>query len=110
VSDPLRAGKPDDPQPGPDTIGKGRSVRFIDPPGIGERFLDFVTRKNQFYIERSADGNYVVRRGGSQRASAVARTQAEAIERAKQIDPKAPIHVERVRNTKESAADNWRKR
>lgn len=54
---------------------------------------------NQWYIERNEDGKYTVTKGGTDRASAVRDTQAEAIERAREIDPDAPIHVERVRDT-----------
>lgn len=64
---------------------------------------------NQFYIERRDEGDYAVRRGGSDRASAVERTQRDAIDRAKQIDPNAPIHVERVRDTNVGGRDQWRK-
>jgi Uncharacterized protein conserved in bacteria (DUF2188) len=63
----------------------------------------------QLYIERREQGDYAVRRGGSDRASAVTPTQSEAIERARQIAPKAPIHVERVRNTSGGNPDKWRK-
>lgn len=63
----------------------------------------------QFYIERRPEGDYAVRRGGAQRASAVEPTQAEAIERARRIDANAPIHVERVRNTNRGTRDHWRK-
>lgn len=65
--------------------------------------------RDQFYIERRPDGDYAVRRGGAHRASAVEPTQAEAIDRARQIDEDAPIHVERVRNTNRRTRDHWRK-
>ena len=65
--------------------------------------------EDQFYIERRDDGDYAVRRGGSQCASAIEDTQAEAIARARQIDPEAAIHVERVRNTDIGSPDKWRK-
>ena len=64
---------------------------------------------NNLYIERRPEGDYAVRKPGSERASAVELTQAEAIERAKQINPDAAIHVERVRNTKAGHPDKWRK-
>jgi hypothetical protein len=63
----------------------------------------------QFYVERRPEGDYAVRRGGAQRASALEPTQAEAIDRAREMDPRAPIHVERVRNTDCGTRDHWRK-
>ena len=64
--------------------------------------------KNLF-VERRPEGDYAVRRPNSERASAVEPTQAEAIERARQLDPNAAIHVERVRHTTEGNPDKWRK-
>jgi hypothetical protein len=63
---------------------------------------------DHFYIERRDDGDYAVRRGGADRASAVEPTQADAIARARQIDSDAPIHVERVRDTSRGHRDQWR--
>lgn len=64
---------------------------------------------NNLFIERRPDGDYAVRKPDAERASAVAPTQAEAIERAKQLNPDAAIHVERVRNTDVGKPDQWRK-
>jgi len=64
---------------------------------------------NRWYIERNDEGKYTATKGGADRASAVRDTQAEAIERARDIDPDAPIHVERVRHTDEGSPDKWRK-
>ncbi len=64
--------------------------------------------KNLF-IERRPEGDYAVRKPGSERASAVEPTQAAAIERAKEINPKAAVHVERVRETSKGSPDKWRK-
>jgi hypothetical protein len=65
--------------------------------------------KNQLFVERRADGDYAVRRPNSERASAVLPTQAEAIERARELNPgKAPL-VERVRFTDRGSPDKWRK-
>src|ERR1039458_8025858 len=55
--------------------------------------------KKEIYIERRPQGDYAVRRPGSDRASAVEPTQADAINRAGQIAPNASVLVERVRNT-----------
>lgn len=65
--------------------------------------------RDQIYIERRDGGDYAVRRGGAERASAVAPTQRDAIDRAREIAPGAPIHVERVRNTDTGHRDKWRK-
>jgi len=64
---------------------------------------------DHFYIEQTPDGDYTASRGGAQRASAKEPTQGDAIARAKQIDPGAPIHVERVRHTNVGKPDQWRK-
>ena len=65
--------------------------------------------KDRFFIERRAEGDYAVRRPGSNRASAVTPTQQQAISRAGQINPSATVLVERVRNTDVGSRDKWRK-
>ena len=65
--------------------------------------------KKELYVERREEGDYAVRRAGSDRASDVCDTQAEAIERAREIDPAAAIHVERVRYTSQGTPDKWRR-
>jgi hypothetical protein len=65
--------------------------------------------KNELFVERREQGDYAVRRGGAERASAVENTQAEAIERAREIQPGAAVLVERVRNTSRGRRDKWRK-
>lgn len=65
--------------------------------------------KDQLFVERRQQGDYAVRKPGSERASAVEPTQKAAIERARQLNPvKAPL-VERVRNTDAGGRDQWRK-
>jgi hypothetical protein len=64
---------------------------------------------DEFFIEQRDVGDYAIRRSGSERASGVEQTQREAIERARQIDPGATIHLERVRNTNVGGRDKWRK-
>jgi hypothetical protein len=64
--------------------------------------------EGHLYIEHRKQGDYAVRRGGSDRASAVEATQHAAIERARTLDPKAAIHVERVRDTDVGSRDKWR--
>jgi hypothetical protein len=62
---------------------------------------------DEIYIERRDDGKYKVLREGGKRASAVENTQAEAIARARELEPSA-IRVERVRNVG-PGRDKWRK-
>ena len=62
----------------------------------------------RIYVERREDGDWAVRRGGSERASDVKPTQREAIERAKELEPNSTPHVERVRNTDVGRRDKWR--
>ncbi|HXU21060.1 MAG TPA: DUF2188 domain-containing protein [Verrucomicrobiae bacterium] len=65
--------------------------------------------KDQLFVERRQQGDYAVRRGGAERASATAPTQAEAIDIARNLNSgKAPL-VERVRDTKFGHRDEWRK-
>lgn len=65
--------------------------------------------KDQFYVERRPQGDYAVRRPNSERASAVAPTQAEAIDRARELNPGHSPDVERVRSTSAGKPDQWRK-
>ncbi len=65
---------------------------------------------SRFFIERrEQEGDYAIRRPDSDRASGIADTQADAIERAREIDPNATIEVERVRNTDRGGRDKWRR-
>ncbi len=61
-------------------------------------FSEAVMSKQGIYVEQRPDGDFAVRREGSKRASTVKPTQAEAIARAKALEPAGEIHVERVRN------------
>jgi hypothetical protein len=63
----------------------------------------------RIYVERRDEGDYAVRRPDSDRASAVEPTQAEAIKRAREMNPGVAPHVERVRDTKVGGRDKWRK-
>lgn len=65
--------------------------------------------KDQLYVERRAQGDYAVRRANSERASAVAPTQAQAISRARELNPGHSPSVERVRYTSAGKPDQWRK-
>jgi len=64
---------------------------------------------SKLFIEQRTQGDYAVRKPNSDRASAVAPTQGEAIERARQLDREAAILVERVRHTDRGNRDRWRK-
>lgn len=65
---------------------------------------------SKLFIERrEKEGDYAIRRPDSGRASGIEDTQAEAIERAREIDPNATIEVERVRDTKRGSRDKWRR-
>jgi hypothetical protein len=66
-------------------------------------------KNNRLYIERRPEGDYAVRRPNSDRASAVEPTQAEAIERARELSPGTAPDVERVRQTREGGPDKWRR-
>jgi len=64
----------------------------------------------KFFIERRpGEGDYAIRRPGADRISDHEPTQADAIDRAREIDPSAAILVERVRNTDRGHRDKWRK-
>jgi len=65
------------------------------------------TRK--IYVERRPQGDYAVRRDGSDRASAVEPSQKAAIERARELNPGVAPHVERVRDTQRGSRNKWRK-
>ena len=65
--------------------------------------------KDSLYIERREQGDYAVRKPGSERASDVLPTQDKAIKRAREINPDAAVHVERVRDTRVGGRDKWRK-
>jgi hypothetical protein len=86
-------------------------VKYVEPQG-GFRPLgreDEEMSEKKLYVEQRPEGDYAVRKPDSDRASAVEPTQAEAIERAKELHPGAAIHVERVRNTSKGGRDKWRK-
>ncbi len=66
-------------------------------------------KEDQLFVERRPEGDYAVRRGNSERASAVLPTQAEAISRAREMNPDSSPLVERVRKTDVGNRDKWRK-
>jgi hypothetical protein len=67
-----------------------------------------MANEEQIYIEERADGKYAIRKGNSERASAVEDSQEKAIEVAAQMFPGAKPHIERVRNVKAGGRDKWR--
>jgi hypothetical protein len=62
-----------------------------------------------FIERRPEEGDYAIRRPGAERISGREATQAEAIERAREIDPNAAVLVERVRYTDRGHPDKWRR-
>jgi pyridoxine/pyridoxamine 5'-phosphate oxidase len=65
--------------------------------------------KDQLFVERRPDQkDYAVRKPDSKRASAVCETQAEAIAKARELNPNSTPMIERVRNTKIGSPDKWR--
>lgn len=61
-----------------------------------------------YFVEQTDDGRYAVRPKGAPRAAGVYDTQREAIDRAKDLNPRDHPDVERVRNTKAGGRDKWR--
>ena len=66
-------------------------------------------RKSHVYIEQRTQKDFAVRREGSERASAVAPTQAGANALAREMFPDVDPNVERVRHTSAGKPDQWRK-
>jgi hypothetical protein len=67
-----------------------------------------MSKDDRLFVERRPQGDYAVRRPDSERASDVRPTQAEAIERAREMDH-SEILVERVKYTDRGKPDQWRK-
>lgn len=65
-------------------------------------------KDDRLFVERREQGDYAIRRSDSERASDVRPTQAEAIDRAREMDH-SDILVERVRHTDRGKPDKWRK-
>jgi uncharacterized protein YdaT len=68
-----------------------------------------MSETGRLYIEQREEGDYAVRKEGSKRASAVASTQKEAIEIARELNPGIAPDVERVRYTNRGKPDQWRR-
>jgi hypothetical protein len=68
-----------------------------------------MSKKDRLFVERRDQGDYAVRKPDSETASDVRPKQAEAIDRARELNPgKAPL-VERVRHTTGGKPDKWHK-
>jgi hypothetical protein len=65
--------------------------------------------EGRLFVERRPEGDYAVRLPNSERASAVLPTQAEAIARARELNPHSKPLVERVRRTSGGHPDKWRR-
>lgn len=93
-----------------------RSVKVVTPiptlEELGENLgLSKARQKslNPLFVERRPQGDYAIRRRGSEKASHVLPTQREAVDRAREISPNGTILVERVRETSRGNRDKWRK-
>jgi uncharacterized protein YdaT len=64
---------------------------------------------NHYFVEKNENGKFAVRAKGSDRASGLFETQAEAIARVKELNPADHPDVERVRETETGGPDKWRK-
>lgn len=64
----------------------------------------------RIFIEERDNGDWAVSRAGAKRASAIESSQAKAIARARELEPGAKPHIERVRHTDKGGPDQWRKR
>jgi uncharacterized protein YdaT len=68
-----------------------------------------MTDRKKLFVERRPEKDYAVRKANSDRASDVLRTQKQAIERARELNPGHSPDVERVRHTSKGKPDQWRK-
>jgi hypothetical protein len=64
---------------------------------------------NHYFIEQNSEGKFAIRAKGSDHASAVLETQAEAIARLKELNGTDHPDVARVRDTETGGPDKWRK-
>ena len=67
-----------------------------------------MNKSKRLYVEQRPQFDYAVRKPGSERASAIAFTQKEAIEIARRMNPGKSPDVERVRHTNKGKPDQWR--
>jgi hypothetical protein len=88
--------------------------RFMEGRSVGTKYGQIRRVRNiagevKVYVERRVDGRYAVRWSNAKRASAITDTQKQAIERARELNPGYPPHVERVRDMDKGGRDKWRK-
>jgi hypothetical protein len=62
---------------------------------------------SDIFVEQKNDGTYVATQ--NKRVIAKGETQAQAITRARRVEPNDPVLAERVRNTKRGSRDKWRR-
>jgi hypothetical protein len=67
-----------------------------------------VSVDKHYFIEETEDGRFAIRAKGSERASDIFNTQAEAIGRVRELNSDDHPDVERVRNTSTGGRDQWR--
>jgi hypothetical protein len=67
-----------------------------------------MSTEKHYFVEKNEDGMFAVRAKGSDRASALFPTQAEAITEVKRLNPDDHPDVERVRHTSGGGPDKWR--
>lgn len=82
-------------------------VAHFGDPTSGAQYRKLAMPKNEFCIEQTSGGKYNVSRPKS-KPVASAKMQAEAIKRARRLDPEATLRVEWVRNVG-PGRDKWRK-
>lgn len=61
-----------------------------------------------YFIEQNDNGKFTTTAKGASRASGVFKTQREAIDYAKQLNPDDKPNVERVRHRSGGSPDKWR--
>jgi hypothetical protein len=66
-----------------------------------------MTTNKTYYIEPREEG-YAVMAADAERASALTRTQAQAIAKAKQLNPNKKPHIARVEDTAKGKPDRFR--
>lgn len=63
----------------------------------------------EYFIEKRPDeGDYAIRKPGSERASGIEPTQEAAIDAAIEMDANATVFAERQRHTTGGSPDKWR--
>ena len=75
---------------------------------VADHYINKHPREIKIRVERMDDGSFAVRKPGTERASGIAPTQAEAITLARELNPGATVEVERVMHTSKGKPDHWR--